>query len=107
MGNPANINAATATKLATSLGMVDSVMGLAIKAISLARELRDATKAANPTAPDGSIPTDQQLIQKLLTDAQLLDREAAERVVLVLEGRPVHALRGNRARAGGRSSLLR
>jgi len=78
MGNPANINAATATKLATSLGMVDSVMGLAIKAISLARELRDATKAANPTAPDGSIPTDQQLIQKLLTDAQLLDREAAE-----------------------------
>lgn len=58
------------------LNSINSVISIAVQAMNAARMIRDAMRAGNPTAPDGSFPTDQELIQRFLTEAKLLDAEA-------------------------------
>jgi len=57
---------------------INSIIGIAVQAMTAARVARDAARAANPTAPDGSLPSDGELIEKFLTDAKLLEQEATD-----------------------------
>ena len=57
---------------------INPMIGLVIGAISAIRAIRDAAKAANPELPEGTFPSDVELIQKLITDAGLLEAEARE-----------------------------
>ena len=56
--------------------VINQILGLAVAAIQAARVARDAARAANPTQPDGTFPSDAELIKKLIVDAGLGNAEA-------------------------------
>lgn len=64
--------------ITSSINVINSLVGLAINAFTAARVARDAARAASPTAPGDTFPSDQELIQRLFTEAKLLDAEATE-----------------------------
>lgn len=66
------MNAADIAKL---VAQINPLVGMAVQAITAAKQIRDAVKAAGPQ-PGVALPTDAELIQKLVTDAGLGKQEA-------------------------------
>lgn len=55
--------------------LINQILQIAVTAITTARNVRDAVRAANPGE---TLPSDAELIQKLITDAGIGKVEAQE-----------------------------
>jgi hypothetical protein len=74
----------------TLLGQINPLIGAAAAIIAAIRAARDAAKAANPTTPEGTLPSDTELISRLLSESGLLkaDAQAAQEWLKTLPQTP-------------------
>jgi len=71
-------NQITGNSLAEVIGKINAGAGAAVVAIQTVKALRDLAKSLFPDAPEGTFPTDAELIQDFVTKAGLLQTEAKE-----------------------------
>jgi len=64
--------------LNNTLGQLNSGIAAAATIITLVKTVRDMAKAAHPDAPEGTFPTNAQLIGDLASKSGLLKEEAHE-----------------------------
>lgn len=67
-----------ADNLADTLAKVNNGVATATAVVSLVRGMIDMAKAAHPNAPEGTFPTDEQLIGELATKSGLLGEEVKD-----------------------------
>lgn len=76
MGNNTENNVAASA--ITLLGQINPLIGIAAALIGQAKAIRDAVRAGNPTLPDGTLPTDAEIIGNLVKECGLFTAESAE-----------------------------
>lgn len=66
------------TSVLKVMGQINPLIGMAAGILASVRKIRDAVKDANPTAPEGTIPSDAQIIGNLMVQCGFYKADSAE-----------------------------